>query len=176
MAETAHSIPAPANPPAPASLIRLSPLGCPPGVEPHIWRQALRRRNEGRMLALEGLLSILDGMTADPDLEPAGDELENSWAEGRPHASGFALEDDEDGADDEQVNEDGGDILDECHDIERGGGTAVIEGALLAGMPAAAAAAAAPATGATEGEETGIMAASRHPPRPETRSSDGRRG
>lgn len=142
---------------ASAHNVQMFPLACPQGIAPAVWRRALRRRIDEHLLAVEGLLFALDGLSVDPELEEDGTEQDIAAPEGwRPVlAPFFGSEDDEPDADGEPslgwaraepwerqtliaterdlgdreaVNEDGGDILDGPHDMAFGGGTYVPEG------------------------------------------------
>ncbi|GLQ56216.1 hypothetical protein [Devosia nitrariae] len=56
-----------------AELCQLRPVGSPAGVEPLVWRRAVQGRIEGHLMAVEALMSALDSMDSDPDLEPDSD-------------------------------------------------------------------------------------------------------
>lgn len=66
----------------------LRPHGCPIGIDPVRWRQAVADRIEAHHAAMQALIDALDGADADPDLEPAGDEQDTSWPERGPRAFG----------------------------------------------------------------------------------------
>ena len=145
MAENAHSTPAPATQPAPVTLThkaeayvarQLRPKGCPPGIDPAEWRQAIAKRIEQHRDAEQALIEALDAVEVDPDIEADGTEEDTAFPESliaRAFVNTYPDEDaeiddhDEDNGDDERsigfdegeaVNEDGGDILDENHDGE----------------------------------------------------------
>lgn len=75
-------------------------------IAPNVFRVdvnlARRKTVEG---AIDRLIALLDAMDPDPDLEPAGDELDCAWSEAGPHVGGMLDEDAEPDDDDE----DGGD-------------------------------------------------------------------
>lgn len=48
----------------------LAPVGCPAGVEPHEWREAVARRIAELSDQMTALLEVLDVMDGDPDFEP----------------------------------------------------------------------------------------------------------
>ena len=82
MAENAHSTPAPATQPAPVTLTKkaeayvarqLRPKGCPPGIDPAEWRNAIAKRIERHRDAEQALIEALDAVEIDPDLEPDAD-------------------------------------------------------------------------------------------------------
>jgi hypothetical protein len=81
MADSVHTIGAPQIDPH-ASMQRawvtpiasLAPMGCPKGIEPHKWRKAIASRIETLSDQMNALISVLDRMDSDPDLEPNGDE------------------------------------------------------------------------------------------------------
>lgn len=52
----------------------LAPMGCPKGIEPHKWREAIASRIETLSDQMNALIAVLDGMDGDPDVEPNGDE------------------------------------------------------------------------------------------------------
>jgi hypothetical protein len=56
------------------ALAHLRPAGCPPGIDPLTWRQALENRVEQHLSLVTTLLALLDGMDTDPDLEPIEDD------------------------------------------------------------------------------------------------------
>lgn len=49
----------------------LAPMGCPPGVDPAEWREAVAARVEELQDAMQALIASLDHMEGDPDLEPS---------------------------------------------------------------------------------------------------------
>ncbi|MDB5538571.1 MAG: hypothetical protein JWQ89_298 [Devosia sp.] len=53
--------------------LALRPIGCPVGVEPHVWRQAVRARVESHLAIVTALLDLLDMMDGDCDLEDNAD-------------------------------------------------------------------------------------------------------
>ena len=53
------------------------PYGCPQGVEPHTWRQALESRAERHLSLAAALIAMLDVMDGDPDLEHDGSDYED---------------------------------------------------------------------------------------------------
>ena len=60
----------------------LRPAGCPAGVDPSEWRQAISDRIEQMAAAMMNLIDALDVMEGDADFEPTGDELDLSAPEG----------------------------------------------------------------------------------------------
>lgn len=95
----------PIDPHAAESGIRLSPLGeayaiaherpygCPDGVDPHLWRQALESRAERHLSLATALIAMLDVMDGDPDLEPAlagldGGPQDDRESDGLEHGEG----------------------------------------------------------------------------------------
>lgn len=79
--------------PAPFTSLRLHPLGCPAGVDPSVWREALRQRIEDNLATVDALIAALDEMTPDPDLEPFladthGDDREGGDVQDEPHDPG----------------------------------------------------------------------------------------
>lgn len=89
----------------PASLASLVPMGCPKGVPPHEWRRAIAARIEALADQMNALVSVLDWMDGDSDLEEAGDELDVSWPEGfRPFDTSLSED-----AEDDDTDEDDGD-------------------------------------------------------------------
>lgn len=97
----------------------IRPRGCPAGVDPRAWRQGIEARIDRHLAIVTGLLSILDEVDGDSDLEPVLGAPERIPAMGW-WARDYGCQQIKwaDGAGDwhEQVNEDGGDILDEPHD------------------------------------------------------------
>lgn len=74
----------------------LRPIGCPAGVDPVDWRNAVSKRIEQMAEAMANLIDALDQMDGDADLEPNGDELDVSAPEGwRPFDTNL-LDDSED--------------------------------------------------------------------------------
>ena len=59
----------------------LRPTGCPIGVEPNEWRQALSKRIEHLAVVMTALIDALDVMEGDADFEPSGDEMDLSAPE-----------------------------------------------------------------------------------------------
>jgi hypothetical protein len=51
----------------------LRPVGCPVGIEPQVWREAIQTRLEAILDAAHALLAALDEMDSDPDLEDGAD-------------------------------------------------------------------------------------------------------
>jgi len=92
------------------SILHLSPVGLPSGIDPSEWRSSINRRIEGHLGAVDALIASLDAMTSDPDLEPSEDgEPWLGWVGNGPRA-----EDNDD--DREEANEHGGNVTDEPHD------------------------------------------------------------
>ena len=60
----------------------LRPAGCPAGVDPSEWRQAISDRIEQMAAAMTNLIDALDVMEGDADFEPTDDELDISAPEG----------------------------------------------------------------------------------------------
>lgn len=84
----------------------LAPAGCPKGVNPSEWRQAIADRIDALANQMNTLIFVLDQMDGDPDLEETGDELDVSWPEGfRPFDT--CLSED---AEDDDTDEDNGDL------------------------------------------------------------------
>jgi hypothetical protein len=96
--------------------LSLRPQGCPAGIDPRRWREALAARIEHHQLAVERLIAALDSMETDPDLEPSlaapaacisrawglgripGDGTQEHWADGG------MLDLEEDAADDDHLD------------------------------------------------------------------------
>ena len=135
MAVSADSIPAPAIQPAPITLTKkaetylaghLRPKGCPPGVDPVDWRNAIAKRIERHRDAEQALIEALDAVEVDPDLEPSLGAPEipptrtvrggfygwHTEQGSQEHWAAGLLGDHER----EEEDEHGGDILDEPHD------------------------------------------------------------
>lgn len=77
----------------------LRPAGCPAGVDPSDWRQALSDRIEQMAAAMTNLIDALDVMDGDPDFEPNSDELDLSTPEGGWWSFNTALLDDSEESD-----------------------------------------------------------------------------
>jgi hypothetical protein len=77
-----------------AYALRHNPTGCPVGIEPRRWRKALSRRVETHLALATALLSLLDGMADDCDLEDNGDH-EPSLGGGTNAYGEYDLEGDE---------------------------------------------------------------------------------
>ncbi|MEI9422220.1 hypothetical protein O7A70_13705 [Mesorhizobium sp. Cs1299R1N1] len=64
----------------------LKPYGIPDGLDPRAWRKAIQARVNELLDQSMALITALDVMEADCDLEPSGDELDASathgWAKG----------------------------------------------------------------------------------------------
>ncbi|MDB5614889.1 MAG: hypothetical protein JWQ22_2542 [Devosia sp.] len=89
----------------------LRPAGCPYGIAPADWRNALVERIEQQAAVLTALVDTLDAMEGDADCEPwLGANEPTGSAIGQMHWSSGASDNRED------ENEHGGDILDERHD------------------------------------------------------------
>ena len=89
----------------------LRPAGCPYGIHPADWRNALVERIERQAAVLTALVDALDAMEGDADCEP--------WlGANEPIGSAIAQLHWTSGASDsrEEENEHGGDIQDEPHD------------------------------------------------------------
>lgn len=82
-----------------AYALRHNPTGCPIGIEPHLWRKAMSTRVQTHLALATALLSVLDGLDGDCDLEETAD-LEAS-----------------DNADDEESDNDSG-VEDQPHDAD----------------------------------------------------------
>ncbi|ESW91707.1 hypothetical protein X773_01120 [Mesorhizobium sp. LSJC285A00] len=52
----------------------LKPLGCPQGVDPRIWRQSVEKRLNDLLDRAMSLITALDCMEADCDLEETADD------------------------------------------------------------------------------------------------------
>lgn len=78
-------------------------LYLPTNLTPEQLFQALGRLRSEAAAEIERLLQFLDDLGGDPDLEPAGDELDASYPEGGARMFGHPNEDDEDGADSEPM-------------------------------------------------------------------------
>ncbi|MES0053430.1 hypothetical protein NKJ66_07370 [Mesorhizobium sp. M0078] len=52
----------------------LKPLGCPQGVDPRIWRQSVEKRLNDLLDRAMSLITALDLMQADVDLEDGADD------------------------------------------------------------------------------------------------------
>lgn len=52
-------------------LAHLRPNGCPPGIDPLVWRQAIERRVERHLGLVQTLLAVLDNVDGDENLEPS---------------------------------------------------------------------------------------------------------
>lgn len=105
MAENANSISAPEVLPGIASIHHLLPFGCPIGADARRWREAVAKRVDEHLAAIDALIVALDSMDTDPDLEPNGDELDASALDGWRH-TGAQQEDSEDS----DMSEDDGDF------------------------------------------------------------------
>lgn len=113
MADSVHTIGAPQIDPhalmqrawgTPITL--LAPMGCPKGIEPYKWREAIASRIETLSDQMNALIAVLDRMDGDSDIEAAGDELDVSWPEGfRPFDTNLSED-----AEDDDVDEDIGDL------------------------------------------------------------------
>lgn len=83
-------------------LASLAPAGCPRGIEPHKWREAVVSRIETLSDQMNALIAVLDRMDGDPDIEASGDNLDVSWPEGfRPFDTNLSED-----AEDDDVDED----------------------------------------------------------------------
>eukprot|EP00873_Tetraselmis_striata_P032030 jgi/Tetstr1/452294/TSEL_039330.t1 len=93
-------------------------MGCPKGIEPHKWREAIASRIETLSDQMNALIAVLDRMDGDPDLESYGDEEPSlGWPLGHgvsqlrldmPHDDDREQDDAdyEDGGDDEPLEDD----------------------------------------------------------------------
>ncbi|TGP50425.1 hypothetical protein EN873_24990 [bacterium M00.F.Ca.ET.230.01.1.1] len=94
----------------------LKPFGIPDGVDPRTWRQAIEAQLNDLFDRATALITALDLMESDCDLEDGADaEPWLGWGERGPHAT-FAWYDDKRGSmDDDRELEDehGGDVNDE---------------------------------------------------------------
>lgn len=92
-------------------IVSLVPTGCPKGIQPHEWREAIAARIDLLADQMCALIATLDQMDSDPDLEPNGDELDVSWPEGfRPFEISVSEDAEEDDpAEDDDAGEDNGD-------------------------------------------------------------------
>jgi hypothetical protein len=59
--------------PKTSQVIQFRPAACPDGIEPRVWRKALRQRVEVYLAIVTGLLSLLDDAGGDCELEDGGD-------------------------------------------------------------------------------------------------------
>ena len=55
------------------ALRHLYPGGCPQGIEPRVWRDAVSERVDAHLAVVTSLLALLDDMDDDPDLEDNAD-------------------------------------------------------------------------------------------------------
>lgn len=90
----------------------LKPLGCPQGVDPRAWRQSVEKRLNDLLDRAMSLITALDLMEADCDLEEtADDEPTLGWVDRGNPGNTLDLEldnaDDEDGHDAEPDQCDG---------------------------------------------------------------------
>lgn len=56
-----------------AYALRHNPTGCPEGIEPRLWREAVSRRVETHLALATALIALLDGQDGDCDLEDNAD-------------------------------------------------------------------------------------------------------
>ena len=111
-----------------AHIRMLKPLGCPQGVDPRTWRQEVEKRLNDLLDRAMSLITALDLMQADCDLEEtADDEPSLGWTERGGHGSASYLApnfpagdvldlemdncDDEEGGDTEQCPDVAGEIV-----------------------------------------------------------------
>ncbi|MDG4898793.1 hypothetical protein P9272_35495 [Mesorhizobium sp. WSM4976] len=102
------------------ALANLKPFGMPAGVDPRTWRQAIEARVNELLDQSMALITALDLMEGDVDLEDGADaEPWLGWGERGPRRMGVDL-DCRGSIDDDRELEDehGGDVLDERHDGE----------------------------------------------------------
>ena len=91
----------------------LKPYGMPKGMNPRTWRQEVEKRLNELLDRAMSLITALDLMEADCDLEDSADsEPWLGWGDRGPSALSAASPHD----DREEENEHGGDILDVAHD------------------------------------------------------------
>lgn len=96
----------------------LKPFGMPEGMDPHEWRKAVEKQLNELFDRATSLITALDVMEADCDLEDGADcEPWLGWGERGPHAT-MPWQDGRGSPHDdrEEENEHGGDINDERHD------------------------------------------------------------
>lgn len=99
----------------------LRPIGCPAGIDPRDWREALVNRIDQHAASLTALLAILDQMDGDADLEPwlaspEADMTGGYWGGERTEQGSQLHWPEGCTTDAEEENEHGGDVLDERHD------------------------------------------------------------
>lgn len=99
----------------------IRPIGCPFGVDPRDWRAAVAERAEMHAAILTSLLSVLDLMDGDADMEPWLGAAETQagrgfWGAERTEEGSQLHWSDGGSTDAEEENEHGGDVLDERHD------------------------------------------------------------
>lgn len=89
---------------------KLAPFGCPQGVDPVAWRRSIEARLNELLDHSFALITALDMMEADPDLEDCGDlEPLLSWPEGGPNRLDPSMRHDDDREREDEHLEDGGD-------------------------------------------------------------------
>jgi hypothetical protein len=99
----------------------LAPVGIPKGVDPRTWRQAIERRLNDLLDQSMALITALDLMEADCDLEDGGDdEHALGWTERGPSAFGENTDRERDDSDDEPACEDEGAQCDDEGVIDSG--------------------------------------------------------
>lgn len=77
-----------------AHIRMLKPLGCPQGIDPRTWRQEVEKRLNDLLDRAMSLITALDCMEADCDLEEtADDEFSLGWPERGPTAYGVQCDD-----------------------------------------------------------------------------------
>lgn len=92
------------------AIAHMRPVGCPAGIDPVTWRKAIEARAEALLDMVAALMTSLDVMDADADLEPS-----MGWAWREPvegYASGSGALDECESEDDQcvcDVPHDGGD-------------------------------------------------------------------
>ncbi len=103
----------------------LKPFGIPAGTDPRTWRQAVEARINDLLDQSMALITALDTMEADADLEDNGDEEHTlGWLERGPQRVGT---DNTDRELDEADDEDGGDSEPEETDCDLAGATSDLE-------------------------------------------------
>lgn len=78
----------------------LAPYGMPTGVDPRIWRKSVAARLDELLDQAMNLITALDAMEVDPDLEPDLDDEPGTWPQGdfcRAFDSGESEDKEDDG-------------------------------------------------------------------------------
>ena len=99
----------------------LAPVGIPKGIDPRTWRQTVEKRINELLDQSFALITALDMMEVDCDLEDSGDDEHSlGWTERGPSAFGESTDRERDDSDDEEGCEDEGAQCDDEGVIESG--------------------------------------------------------